>query len=349
MKTMSQFFFAVAGCSLMFMSTATAQFDNVGTSAMNFLKIGVGARAIAMGSSQVAVVNDASSLYWNPSGMANTKTNQMLLSNNNWIADISHNFLAVTAPVGEWGVVGLSISYLSMGDMKVTTWDNTYGTGETFSSHSTAIGIAWARQMSDRFKVGVQVKYLNEAISNSSANTFAVDVGSQYEIGWLRIGMSIQNFGPQTNIAGRDLLVRIDPMPDVGSNPSDVTANLETQEWSLPIVFQLGFAVTPLRTDMFRFTAALDYRDERDYRPQINLGGECAFEEMIFLRAGIRNRVVSDVVGLTTELNEVYLGSAGVGVAYTIPTTDLTLHFDYAYQQLKYFSNSQLITLMLDF
>jgi hypothetical protein len=335
--------------SVLTVATAFAQFDNVGTSAMNFLKIGVGARAMAMGGSQVAVVNDASALYWNPSGIANIATNQVLMSNNNWIADISHNFLAVTAPMGELGVIGVSVSYLSMGDMKVTNWDNTYGTGEIFSSHSAAIGIGWARQMSDRFKVGIHVKYLNEAIANSSANTFAVDVGSQYDIGWLRVGMSIQNFGPQANISGRDLLVRIDPLPDVGSNPSDVTANLETQEWALPIVFQLGFAVTPLRTDMLRLTTSFDYRDERDYRPQLGLGGEFAFEEMVFLRGGLRNRVVSDIIGGKAELTEVFLLTAGVGVAYTIPTTSFTLHFDYAYQQLQYFSNSQLITLRLDF
>lgn len=342
-------YFLKALCVLLVPVVSLAQFDNVGTSAMNFLKIGVGARAMAMGNSQVAVVNDASALYWNPSGMANIETNQILLSNNNWIADISHNFLSVAVPAGELGTIGLSVSYLSMGDMKVTTWDNTEGTGEIFSAHSAAIGFGWARQMSDRFKVGIHIKYLNEAISNSSANSFAIDVGSQYDIGWLRVGMAIQNFGPQVQITGRDLLIRIDPLPEVGSNPPDVTANLETQEWSLPILFQLGFAVTPLRTDMMRLTTSLDFRDERDYRPQLGLGGEFAFEEMIFLRGGIRNRVVSTIVSGAPQLDEVYLLSAGAGVAYTIPTTTVTIHFDYAYQQLQYFSNSQLITLRFDF
>lgn len=334
---------------LLLPSFLSAQFDNAGTSAMNFLKIGVGARAVAMGASQVAIVNDASSLYWNPSGMAGITNNQILLSNNNWIADIAHNFLAVTVPAGELGVVGLSVSYLSMGDMKVTTWDKTEGTGEIFSSHSAAVGLGWARQMNDRFKVGIHIKYLNEAIANSSANSFAIDIGSQYDIGWLRVGMAIHNFGPQVQIVGRDMQVRIDPLPEVGSNPPDVTANLETQEWALPILFQLGFAVTPLRTDMMRLTTSIDFRDERDYRSQLGFGGEFAFEEMIFLRGGIRNRVISAINSGNPELEEVFLVSAGVGVAYTIPTTAFTVHFDYAYQQLRYFSNSQLITLRFDF
>ncbi len=335
--------------TVLLFSSLSAQFDNAGTSAMNFLKIGTGARGIAMGSSQVASVNDASALFWNPAGIAGVKRNQLLLSNNNWIADISHNFLASAIPIGELGVVGVSISYLSMGDMKVTDWNNTNGTGQTFSANSAAAGLGWARSLNDRFSVGIQIKYLHESISNSTANSFALDIGSQYDIGWLRIGMSILNFGPQVKIDGRDLLVRFDPLPEVGSNPPDVTANLETQSWSLPITFQIGFAVTPIKNELIRFTSSLDYRDERDYRPQTSLGMEFAFEEIIFLRGGLRNRVYSSANGASIELDETYLLSGGIGVAYTIPTTEFTVHFDYGYQQLKFFRNSQLITVTLDF
>lgn len=38
-----------------------------------FLNIGAGARGLAMGSAQVASVNDGSSGYWNPAGLVNVK------------------------------------------------------------------------------------------------------------------------------------------------------------------------------------------------------------------------------------------------------------------------------------
>jgi hypothetical protein len=330
-------------------TTAPAQFDNTGTSAATFLKIGVGARAMAMGGAQVASVNDALAMYWNPSGLANLGVNQIMMSNNNWIADLNHAFFAGAFPAGDLGVFGVSVSYLSMGDMKVTTWDETYGTGETFSAYDAAIGIAWGRRISDRFLVGLQVKYITETISNTSANTVALDVGSQYDIGWLRVGMAILNFGSQMRLQGRQLQTRLDPLPEVGSNPPDVTMNLETQEWSLPILFQMGVSLTPYRNDYFRVTTAVDYRDERDARPQTMLGIEVAVDEMIFLRGGVKNRIISTVNGGTIDIEEAYLPAGGIGAAYTIPGTSVMVHFDYAYQQLKYFKNSQLITVGLDF
>ena len=46
-------------------SPAAAQFNNVGTSAANFLKIPVGPRGTAVGGAYTALTNDATSLYWN--------------------------------------------------------------------------------------------------------------------------------------------------------------------------------------------------------------------------------------------------------------------------------------------
>ena len=49
---------------------ARAQFDNAGTSAAAFLKIGVGSRAVALGGAYTAIGGDPSSLYWNIAGIA---------------------------------------------------------------------------------------------------------------------------------------------------------------------------------------------------------------------------------------------------------------------------------------
>ena len=40
-----------------------------GTTTANFLKLGAGARAEAMGGAYAAVADDATALYWNPAGL----------------------------------------------------------------------------------------------------------------------------------------------------------------------------------------------------------------------------------------------------------------------------------------
>ena len=49
-------------------------FSKVGTAAAQFLKIGVGARAMGLGGTFSAIANDVSTIYWNPAGIANLKT-----------------------------------------------------------------------------------------------------------------------------------------------------------------------------------------------------------------------------------------------------------------------------------
>ena len=41
-----------------------------GTTAAQFLKIGIGPRAIAMGSAFTATANDLTAIYWNPAGLS---------------------------------------------------------------------------------------------------------------------------------------------------------------------------------------------------------------------------------------------------------------------------------------
>jgi hypothetical protein len=55
-----------------------------------FLNIGVGARGIAMGGSQVASVNDVTSAYWNPAGLLRIKEKyEVGLMHNEYLAGMA--------------------------------------------------------------------------------------------------------------------------------------------------------------------------------------------------------------------------------------------------------------------
>jgi hypothetical protein len=65
-----------------------------GTSSAQFLKIGVGARAEAMGEAYGAVADDPYALYWNPAGLGRMSNPRLSLSYTMWLEDISNSFLA---------------------------------------------------------------------------------------------------------------------------------------------------------------------------------------------------------------------------------------------------------------
>src|SRR5512146_2945577 len=84
--------------------------QRAGTASMEFLKIGVGARASGMGESFVAMANDASALFWNPAGIAQFKDNEVIAAHANWLVDIKHDFAGAVYHISSEDAIGLSRS-----------------------------------------------------------------------------------------------------------------------------------------------------------------------------------------------------------------------------------------------
>ena len=276
-------------------SLLLGQFDNSGTSAANFLKIGVGGRATAMGGAITGQVDGPTSLFWNPAGIANARNIEFTVNHNDWIFDLTHSYIAAVMPAGRVGHFGLSINYLDMGKMERTTELAPEGDGTSFSASDIAIGFAYAKKMSDRFNVGIQLKMIQESISFSSASAVAIDAGSQYitRFSGLKIGIAITNFGSKLTLNGTDQKVDIDPFVELDGNP-DVVANLRTEDWPLPMAFRMGLSFQPLgpesliRNNFLTLTVNTDYYDSRDLNPYFVSGVEFKVGKLFYLRSGTR-------------------------------------------------------------
>jgi hypothetical protein len=81
---------------------SAASISKVGTSAATFLKIEPDARSMGMGGAYVATANDASSLWWNPAGIARIGNSAAVLNHSVWFADISYNYAGVTLDLGKY-------------------------------------------------------------------------------------------------------------------------------------------------------------------------------------------------------------------------------------------------------
>src|SRR5690349_23851614 len=65
--------------------------QRAGTSSATFLRIGIGARAVGMGETFVAVANDPSAIYWNPAGLASLQRREVMASHVDWPADVHYD------------------------------------------------------------------------------------------------------------------------------------------------------------------------------------------------------------------------------------------------------------------
>lgn len=320
---------------------AQEQVTKVGTTAAGFLNIDVGARAIGMGSSFVSVADDATAMYWNPSGIAGLTKNEAVFTYNKWIADISFNYAGIAIPL-RFGTVGVNATFLTMDDMERTTIDYPMGNGEKFSAGSYAFGVAYARSLTDRFKIGFNLKYIHEYIYNSSATGVAFDIGTIFrtQFNGLNIGMSISNFGTKMRMQGRDLLVQVDTNPLISGNNDNINAELKTENYDLPLLFRVGVSMDLLKgrgnSNLIMSVDALHPNDDVEY---LNIGGLYVFHDMFSLSAGYKTLFAEDSQeGI----------SLGAGFYYTL-FSGVRAKLNYAFQDFGVLKDIQQFSIALEF
>lgn len=277
--------------------------QRAGISAFQFLKVGVGARGVAMGESFVAVANDASALFWNPAGLVELKQNQVIASHTAYVVDISHEFFGVTYSLGDYDAVGLSFAALHMEDMQITTETQPFGTGRYFSFGDIAIGATYARKMTDQFSFGVTLRYAEETLDVLKMRGLMVDLGTLYwtGLGSTRFAVTISNFGSDVEPTGTVSL-------------SNGTTASSFQAFSLPTIFKLGFALEPYEDDDMRVTTSLQLNHPNDNAEHFRLGLEYSWRNTLFLRGGVKRTIGQPLFGEDeTSLEDVTFG-AGVAV-----------------------------------
>jgi hypothetical protein len=301
-------------------------FGKTGTAALQFLKIGVDARAVGMGEAYTAVTDDISSVWWNPAGLAPALKNQVFISHTNWPADIMHEYFAATRTngVSTWAV---SASVLHMNQMDVTTEEAFGPTGETFTNSDMAFGLTYASAFTDKFSFGVTGKYLRENLYIYNVNSFSVDMGSMYNTGYrnIKIGMALRNFGPDVQYKvdnDGDGLYNEDPY-DLIDNDGDGLIDEDGEELpaKIPMNFSLGISGDLMRGTDTHWIASIQLDNCIDRLETWNLGTEYKIGNL-FLRGGYQFNY--DTNGL----------SAGFGIQ--IPTRIAVFNIDYAYTDMGY-------------
>lgn len=312
--------------------------SKVGTTVANFLTIPVGPRATAMGGAFSAVSNDATAAFWNPGGLSRLNRSEFTVTTAEWLVETQLNWVGLAFKLDDDNAFGISINQLDYGEEDITTPDQPEGTGAKWSASDLAIGISYARNLTDRFSIGGTAKYITQSVWNESASAFALDIGLLFytELEGLRLGMNIANFGTEMQLAGKDLQQPIDVDPSKGGNNPSIAGNLETDSWPLPLVFSVGLAYDLTAFDNWLITFASDAVIPNNFGTYGNLGMEVKWNQMISLRVGYKgiNYLFDDAAKEFDKFEEGL--AAGVGFEYDFGS--FYTKFDYSYSDLGIFS-----------
>lgn len=328
----------ILGCAVVVLSCGAlfAQNTNVGTAGAQFLKIPVGSRAAAMGGAYSSAGNDAGAIFWNPSGIVGVKGGAVTASYTEWWAGSRLNHAAYVQSFDEVGSFGVSFTSLSMDKIEVTTEDDPEGTGVYFDAQDLMIGLSYARHMTEDFSVGITGKLVHQRIWNEGATGVAVDIGTQYRIGFrdLTIGMCIRNFGADMKFDGSDLDVDYS-QNYLNSTERLIPSELATEDYPLPLQFQVGLSMSPYVSDLCSVLLAVDVLHPNDNREVVSTGMEVTVMQEFFLRGGYRFG------------DDTARGSMGVGAS--VPTGDVKVDFDYAYVVYTLLPSIHRVTLGIEF
>lgn len=299
-------------------------FPKTGTASLQFLKIGVDARAIGMGEAYTAVSDDISSMYWNPAGLAKKMENQVMFSHTNWVADINQEYLAACLSL-DAGMIGISANVLHMPAMDETSEEVFGPTGREFNASDMAFALTYANMFTDKFTFGTSIKYLRENLADESVNDFAVDLGTLYNTGWknLTIGMALRNFGPDIQYKvdnDNDGSTDEDPF-DLFDNDGDglIDEDREEMSFKIPMQFSLGIAADIMRDKNQALIASMQVDNCVDREETWNIGAEYTWKNFA-LRSGYQMNY--DAAGF----------SAGFGVR--VPSSIGIFNVDYAYTDM---------------
>jgi len=258
--------------------------DAAGTSAFQFLQLGVGARSSAMGEAFAGVAGDVNSVYWNPAGLAAMERREVSLNHALWLEDITYSSLACGLPANG-GTVGAAFNVLNTGSIDKA--DNTgLRLSDSYNMAEVMALLSYARQFG-ALALGANLKFISSRIEEETAQSLAADLGALYggvsvRGRRLNLGLAVQNLGTK--------------------------AEYVSEAFSLPVTVRAGAALEAYKGLLL--VSDLVYREET---VDIHAGAEYtrAFGTVVVAaRAGYKDDTVKELGSLSGL-------TAGLGVGWT--------------------------------
>ena len=169
-----------------------------------FLALGAGARAVALGGAYTAIVDDATAGYWNSAALANIDERQVhAMHAQRFSGLVEHSFVAVAIPSQRLDGIALSIMRVGVGNIKFTRLPNPnrppgannrplVSSVETSSDY--AVYLSGGQRLSSRLSVGGSAKLLYRTVGGFNAYGLGLDLAMRYDLaGGVRLALNLRD------------------------------------------------------------------------------------------------------------------------------------------------------------
>lgn len=332
--------------------SASAQFRKYSN---EFLNIGAGARGLAMGSAQVASVDDGSAGYWNPAGLVGVKDHpQINIMHAEYFAGIGkYDFASIAFPTSNnkrtFAVTGLRFAVDDiMNTLFLVEPDGSinYNNIQAFSSADYAFIFSFAQKLKEsatkNLQFGVNAKVIHRNVGKfAKAWGFGLDAGVQLTRKNWRFGISGRDISTTFNAWSFTFTEREKEVLYLTNNEIPV----KSTEMTAPrLILAIGHKFNIGKKSTLLAEADIDFTFDGERNTVISapgfsgdpkIGLEANFNNVFFLRAGINNfqRALSDGDTLNQKRVWIYQPSAGAGFRIS------NVGIDYAFTNLANQSN----------
>lgn len=201
-----------------------------------FLLIAPNSRFGGMGETGTAIANDATAMFWNPSGLAfQTKNIEINLTHSQWLAglgngDLFYDYVASRKYIKSInGTVGASLTYLNIGDVAVTDEQGVRQPDKDYKAYELAFSLGYATRFGSDWAGGIAGRIIYSRLSPNDFNvgnekgtgtgiTAGIDLSGMYRpvdgsgifSNKFSLGFNLSNLGPAISYVDA---AQADPLP----------------------------------------------------------------------------------------------------------------------------------------
>jgi hypothetical protein len=238
---------------------------------LSYLKVGVGARAVAVGNAVVSHVDDATAMGWNPGALPLLGGTRGELMHQESFGGIRNEYLALAGALSPRHAVG--VSFQGLWTSPLNKYDESGQFLGEFGYSDIDLSAGYGFTPTDRIGAGVAVEYLREAIDTNTTTGLA----------W--------NFGVQA----REVL----PRTDVGFAVLHVGSDMkyQVQAIRLPLTLQGGVShLASVGSLGGTVRLSVEGRKVRDEDAQVLVGTEYENQHAARVQVGYRTGLDSESV-----------------------------------------------------